>query len=44
MILTEIVGAIAGLEVSTGYKCKFDGYTLITDILEYASDEERTNV
>src|SRR5579859_2724344 len=36
MIPTEIVAPIEGLEVRTGYECKFDGCTIITGKLESA--------
>src|SRR5579859_4270334 len=44
VIPTEIVAPIAGLEVHTGYKCKFDGCTVITGTMESTSRHGRTHI
>jgi Orsellinic acid/F9775 biosynthesis cluster protein D len=44
VIPTEIVAPIAGLEVHTGYKCRFDGCAVITGTLESASHHGRMHI
>src|SRR5579859_8284832 len=43
VIPTEIVAPIAESEVRTGYKCKFDGCTVIMGTMEFVSRHGRTH-